>query len=100
MLFADGELSYDEAAAVKSLGTVLQGMGIMYFNELAYFTGLEEIAENAFAKCRRFTEIILPESVRSVGHSAFYGCENASRIELPDRPHGQQRRILPLHELS
>lgn len=78
----DGELSYDEAAAVKSLGTVFQGMGIMYFNELAYFTGLEEIAENAFYKSG-LQEVVLPASLKSIGPRAFYATPLVS-VSIPE----------------
>lgn len=68
----DGELSYDEAAAVTSLGDCFQDMDILYFNELQYFTGLSEIEPYAF--CRSgIQETVLPKSIRSIGMRAFFG---------------------------
>ena len=47
----DGELSTDEAAAVKSLGTVFREKNnIGTFEELKYFTGLTAISDYAFYK--------------------------------------------------
>ena len=102
----DGELSFDEAAAVTSLGETFQGAGITYFNELAYFSGLESIDDNAFnksgiqevtlpavldtigesafSKCSAFTEMIMPQSVRYVGQSCFHTCENLAHVEIPE----------------
>ena len=102
----DGELSFDEAAAVTSLGETFQGAGITYFNELAYFSGLESIDDNAFnksgvqevtlpavldtigesafSKCNAFTEMIMPQSVRYVGQSCFHTCENLAHVEIPE----------------
>lgn len=100
----DGELSYDEAAAVRSLGDVFQGMGILYFNELAYFTGLEAIDDAAFYKsgiqevkvpstlksiganaffATPLESISIPESVESVGSGAFYACRYLQSANIP-----------------
>lgn len=100
----DGELSFDEAAAVTSLGETFQGAGITYFNELAYFSGLEAIDDNAFNKSgiqevtlpaklkaigmRAFYAtplrgIAIPESVESVGRAAFYACRVLERANIP-----------------
>ena len=68
----DKELSYDEAASVTSLDGMFQGMNILYFNELAYFTGLTEIEEAAFYKSG-VQEITLPSTIKTIGARAFYG---------------------------
>lgn len=68
----DGELSYDEAAAVTSLGNCFQGMDILYFNELQYFTGLSEIEPYTFYHSG-IQETVLPKSIRSIGARAFWG---------------------------
>ncbi len=74
----DGELSYDEAAAVTSLGYVFyNNTEITSFEELQYFTGLTSIGNYAFYYCRNLTgSLIIPNSVTSIGNYAFYLCNN------------------------
>ena len=47
----DAELSYEEAAAVTDIGTTFKSSDIISFAELAYFTGLSYIANEAFLDC-------------------------------------------------
>ena len=47
----DNQLSYGEAATVKSLNGVFAGKDITLFDELKYFTGLSEISDKAFENC-------------------------------------------------
>lgn len=80
----DGELSYEEAAAVTDLGTAFKGSSILAFPELEYFTSLEKIADNAFMGCVSLVKITLPEQVTAIGVSAFNGCTNLKKITVPD----------------
>ena len=80
----DGELSYEEAAAVTDLGTAFKGSSILAFSELEYFTSLEKIADNAFMGCVSLVKITLPEQVTAIGASAFNGCTNLKKITVPD----------------
>ena len=101
----DGELSYDEAAAVTDLGASFAGTGIRRFDELQYFTSLTEIPAEAFKDCKSLASVTLPPSVKSIGESAFrtcykltsfdfegieriganafYACNNITSIDLP-----------------
>ena len=80
----DGELSYDEAAAVTDLGTVFQNNStIAFFDELRYFTGLNSIGGNAFSYCYGLASIEIPNSVTSIGSSAFSYCSGLTSIEIP-----------------
>ena len=68
----DGELSEAEATAVSDLGEVFKGnTSITFFDELAYFTGLKSIGQNAFVGCTSLTSITIPSSVTSIGPKAF-----------------------------
>lgn len=81
----DGKFSMDEAAAVTDLETVFRlNKNIVKFNELQYFTGLTEIADNAFDYCENLTSVTLPESVKVIGMGAFSNCSALTGINLPD----------------
>ena len=72
---ADGELSYDEAAQVKALGTVFEGnTDVRSFNELRFFTGLTEIKAGAFRGCAEMQTLTLPRNIQTIGEYAFFGC--------------------------
>ena len=72
----DGELSYDEAAAVTDLGQVFRGnTTITSFEELQYFTGLTSISSYAFYNCSNLSgSLYIPNSVTMIGEAAFYYC--------------------------
>ena len=46
--------------------------------------GVEAIAEYAFAECKKLIGISILASVRSIGNSAFQGCENITEIKIPE----------------
>ena len=81
----DGELSYDEAAAVTDLGIAFKGSSMLIFNELKYFTGITTIADNAFSGCVSLAEITLPEQIGIIGSYAFSGCSNLKELVIPER---------------
>ena len=72
----DGELSYSEAASVKSLGEVFSGnTEITSFEELQFFIGLTSISNYAFNNCSGLEgSLMLPGFVKSIGSYAFAGC--------------------------
>lgn len=49
---------------------------------MAGFKNLEEIGNRAFEGCTEFTDIVLPESVKSLGENAFANCSNVTRIRV------------------
>ena len=71
----DGELSYDEAAAVTALDSVFTAnRRITSFHELQFFTSLSDISRDAFHDCTALQEITLPRHVRFFRKNAFRGC--------------------------
>lgn len=70
----DGELSYQEAAAVKTLGNVFTNdLLINTFDELEFFTGLKEIDKNAFYGCANLLSVKLPSTITEIQQNAFRG---------------------------
>ena len=71
----DGELSYVEAASVRSIGTMFRETNITSFEELQYFISLTSIHSFAFYNCSSLTgSLAIPNSVTSIGSFAFSGC--------------------------
>ena len=79
----DGELSYEEAAAVTTIGTEFNGKGIFAFDELQYFTGLTSIPNDAFLNCNELLSIKLPDNIISINVAAFRGCASLKKIHIP-----------------
>ncbi|MBR6806782.1 MAG: leucine-rich repeat protein [Clostridia bacterium] len=48
-------------------------------------SGLKEIGNSAFKKCRKITSITVPESVTYIGSSAFENCDSLLNITLPKK---------------
>lgn len=81
----DGVLSYDEAAAVTDIGDVFRlNKAITSFDELRYFTGLENIGSFAFSDCTALTSVTFPQGLISIGTGAFSDCGNISSITIPE----------------
>jgi hypothetical protein len=81
----DGELSYDEAAAVTDLGEVFfNNQDIISFDELQYFTGVTELSEAAFACSSNLQSIIIPKSVTNIGRLLLIDCKNMKSIRVDE----------------
>ena len=80
---SDGELSYEEAAAVTSIGQEFRGAtNITSLEELKYFTSLTEIPERAFYGASSLEILYVPEGVKTVGSSAFSACRSLHNVVL------------------
>ena len=81
----DGELSYEEAAAVADIGETFRGnTDITSFDELQYFTGLNTIPQNAFREDTALTSVVIPQSVLRVEAWSFQDCVALKNAVLPD----------------
>lgn len=85
----DGELSYKEASAVKSLfGVFGTEKDFSSFNEFQYFTGVTVIQDELF-KDWNIESIVLPESITKIGSATFWsdvfsGCIFLKKVNIPD----------------
>ena len=87
----DGELTYEEAAEVTTLGEAFKGnTEIHYFNELQYFTGLVDdyhhvLTYEAFQGCSGLIAVTLPSNITWIGNRAFQGCSSLTYLSsIPD----------------
>lgn len=91
----DGELSYEEAAAVTSLvdkndaddpfaqlWELWTEDSEFSFDEFQYFTGVTSLAGHEF-ECNNLTSIILPNSITSIGDGTFVLCKKLTSIHIP-----------------
>ena len=77
----DGELTYEEAAAVTDIGTVFRSAtALTTLDELRYFTALTSIPDEAFRNSSTLYSIYLPENVTSIGKNAFTGCSGLTYV--------------------
>ena len=80
----DRELSIEEAEAVQTLGSAFTANPkITSFNELRFFTGVEEIGISAFDDCINLKSISFPSSIKVIDSYAFSYCVCLQSIILP-----------------
>ena len=82
---SNGEITYNQAAAVTDIGTVFSGnVAITSFDELQYFTGLQEISRSAFKSCYILTSITIPNSITTIDTEALASCSSLTSVTIPD----------------
>ena len=83
----DGEVSYDEAAAVKYLSHVSLRFvdEFLTFDEFQYFINVKSIPDNFFNGGKYLKSIAFPEGLETIGESAFSGCTSLKEVEFPER---------------
>ena len=85
----DGELSKDEAAAVKTLkvgdnSVFRDNATITSFDELQNFTGLETLPEHAFYGCEKLNSIVLPKNITIIPQFCFARCYAFTSFTVPE----------------
>lgn len=63
---------------------VVSGAGCQ--GEVPVPEGITAIAPYAFAANRRITGLVLPETLRSIGEGAFWGCSGLAHVRFPAAP--------------
>ena len=82
----DRELQIDEAQAVTALNAVFScNPVIQQFDELRFFTGLQEIGISDFERCHALRSIQLPATITRIRAWAFYYCQSLEHIDLPEQ---------------
>ena len=79
----DDKISYEEAAAVKSIGNVFQGTNIISFNEFKYFTSVKKLGDSAFDHCQQLRRITLPDSLEEIGQYALCQMSKITELVIP-----------------
>ena len=84
-----GEISEDIITAIRS--ALYENSDARINLDLSGTTGLTEIPEDAFFEwtfefnpCKAIAGIVLPEGIESINREAFYGCPNLTDIVIPD----------------
>ena len=84
----DGELTYEEAAAVTSGDDIKSAFGAIKtyksFDEFHFFKGVEDIPSNMFENWNLLTSIILPDSIKRINSEAFHNCVGLTEISIPE----------------
>lgn len=81
----DGELSYDEAAAVTDFGDGLfESKDITSFDELQFFTGLTNLGRYTFYSCDKLTSIKFPNSLTDLGWFTLSYCSSLESVIIPE----------------
>lgn len=77
----DGELSYEEAAAVTSNLNFSENDYIVSFPEFKYFTN---VSGASFSDCSNLSKIELPEHLTAIEHTMFVNCSSLTSIDIPE----------------
>ena len=88
-----GELN---SQSIRNINSALKGLkssrsSVLVSLDLSQTTGLTELENadntnsyNSFYKCVNLKDIVLPDSVTSIGNNAFNGCKELANITIPD----------------
>ena len=80
----DGEISYNEAAAVTDFGGVFDLSNIKTFDEAQYFTGITSFGiVDGYGGCPSLVSIKIPTSATSIKNGGFFSCKALTSIDIP-----------------
>ena len=75
-----GEKYLDTDRVTSSTGTYTQNVGV---NSFHYATHNNVLGTSVFAGCDKLEEVILPNSITSIGDYVFWYCLNLKALEIP-----------------
>mgnify|MGYP003308556591 FL=1 len=77
----DGYVSYSEAESVEDISnTFMRNINITSFNELQYFTKLQEIPDSSFYASYALKEVAFSDNITSIGEYAFANCTDLKKV--------------------
>ena len=80
----DGEISYEEAAAVTDFGGVFDLSIIKTFDEAQYFTGITSFGiVDGYGGCPSLVSIKIPTTATSIKRGGFFSCNALTSIDIP-----------------
>ncbi len=77
--YVDGYLVYTDATKTNLLGCSSAATG-----DIAIPNSVTSIGDSAFYDCRGLTSVTIPNSVTSIGGSAFQGCWGLTSVTIPN----------------
>ena len=84
----DGELSYNEAKAVNSSIELMNAFSgrndYESFDEFQFFTNITDVVDKMFNHWSKMVSITLPESIVTIGTSAFGFCSSLKKIIIQE----------------
>lgn len=78
----DGEISFEEAAAVTSIGTIFSRAAVVDCMWLKYFKGLRTIPAEAFRYAASLVKIAIPATITSTGNNIMLNATSLSDVYL------------------
>ena len=75
--YVEGYLVYNDASKTKLLKC-----STAFIGEIVIPNSVTSIGSEAFRNCSNLTSVTIPNSVTSIGNEAFYGCSNLEKVTL------------------
>lgn len=78
----DGEISFEEAAAVTNIGTIFSRAAVVDCMWLRYFKGLKTLNAEAFRYASSLVRIAIPATITSTGNNIMLNATSLSDVYL------------------
>ncbi len=74
----------DDIFIFDETGTILEGVKDRTIKSVTIPDSVTSIGESAFIDCSRLTSVTIPNSVTRIGYEAFRACSGLTSIDIPD----------------